>query len=87
MGGAGEIGEGNENGGSEVVVPDADCVASGVAGVHSYAVDECSERGGEPDGEELETDRSGLSESWSLPGQDIVIHGGPPAVLSILHHA
>lgn len=87
MGGAGEIGEDNENGGSEITVQDVERVAQRAAGVRAHPANERPERGSEPNGEELETDRSGLSESWSLPGQDIVIHGGATAVLSILHHA
>lgn len=41
MGGAREVGESIENGGVEVLVPDADCVASGTAGVRSNPVDHC----------------------------------------------
>ena len=87
MGGAGEVGEGNENGGGEITVKDVDRVAQGTAGVRENQADQCPERGGESDGEEPETRWTGLSESWSLSASDIVVYGGATAVLSILRHA
>ena len=39
-------------------------------------------RGDEPDREEDEKDRAGLPESLELSALDIVVHGGPPAVLN-----
>ena len=63
MGGAGEVGESNENGGGEITVQDVERVAAGAAGVRAHPADECTERGSESDREEPQTDRSGLSES------------------------
>src|SRR5699024_9723086 len=71
MGGAGEVGKSNENGGGEITVQDVDRVAQGAAGVRAHQADERPERGGESDSEEPETHWPGLSEPWSLPGSDI----------------
>lgn len=87
MGGAGEVGESNENGGGEITVQDVGRVAQGAAGIRAHPADERTERGSESDGEEPETHWSGLSESWSLSGSDIVVYGGATALLSILRHA
>ena len=62
-------------------------MAQGAAGLREDPADECSEQGGESDGEEPETHRSRLPESWALPASDIVVHGGATPMLNILHHA
>lgn len=50
-------------------------------------VDECKGRGCESNGEEFETHRSVLPESWSLSDQNTVVYGRVTAALSILFHA
>lgn len=63
MGGAGEVGESNENGGGEITVQDVERVAQRAAGVRAHQADERPERVSEPDVEEPETHWPGLSES------------------------
>lgn len=63
MGGAGEVGESNENGGGEITVQDVERVAQRAAGVRAHPADERPERGSESNGEEPETRWPGLSES------------------------
>lgn len=87
MGGAVEVRESIENECSEVSVPDFDGVAQVAVGLSENQADPLPERGSESDGQKHKAHRPGLSKPCAFPASDIVIHGGPTAVLSTLRHA